>query len=158
MTVSIPAEDTFIINKTRHAIKALGAVWNREARSWDVPDDQADVIRKMIAESPMKAHGRKSKSKSKSAMPPVIVEALAAVRAAVHVLDALESALLDKRIAIVMPMLSSRSTLDGPIEADDLVFAGLECTPSPIGTCVFNEKVDFSHDDCLFCHQPRDRG
>lgn len=32
-----------------------------------------------------------------------------------------------------------------------------ECEKSPVGTCVYNDRKDPMHDDCLFCHDPEER-
>lgn len=43
------------------------------------------------------------------------------------------------------------------VDADDLYLGYWECPDSPTGRCIYNDKEDPEHDDCLFCHDPSER-
>lgn len=43
------------------------------------------------------------------------------------------------------------------LDPEDLVRGYWDCPASPTGTCFYNGPEDPAHDDCLFCHDPRER-
>lgn len=32
-----------------------------------------------------------------------------------------------------------------------------DCPTSPVGWCVYNERIDPAHDNCIFCNEPLER-
>lgn len=42
-------------------------------------------------------------------------------------------------------------------DAAHLAFGAYECPTSPTGRCIYDDRDDPAHDDCLFCHDPSER-
>ena len=125
-------------------LKALGGTFDKEAKGWQMPEAVFAEAQALLAAAPP----------PKPKVPAPLVSAREAVQAAHVVLHALERVLRDTHEDLVRGRLPE----DADVDLEDLAFGHHECVTSPTVACVYDNAEDPRHDDCLYCHQPRDRG
>jgi len=128
-------------------LKAMGGTFDKEAKGWQMPEAVFAEAQALLAAAPP----------PKPKVPEAIVTARDAVNAAHVVLHALERELR----RVLQDTVRGRRPLNGDgdeIDLEDLAFGHHECLTSPTTMCVYDNVEDVRHDDCCYCHQPRDRG
>lgn len=124
-------------------LKALGGAWDKEAKGWQMPEATIAEAQAMLDALPT----------PKPKIPESILHARKVVDAAELLLREAKNKLHTVLVDLVV------GTRDRPIvHIADLDFGYHECLTSPTRMCVYDTHDDPRQDDCIFCHEPRDRG
>jgi hypothetical protein len=122
-------------------LKALGGVWDKEAKGWQMPDGAMVEAEALLAALPP----------PKPKIPEAILHARRVVEAAELLLREAQHREHSVKVNLVLGVTQD-------VNVSDLEFGYHECRTSPTTLCVYDTHEDPRQDDCLFCHEPRDRG
>ena len=122
-------------------LKALGGSWDKEAKGWQMPEVAMTEAQALLAALPP----------PKPKVPEAIVHAHNVVEAARLLLREAENRQHTVRVNLVLGVRKD-------VNISCLEFGYHECVTSPILSCVYDTADDPRQDDCIFCHEPRDRG
>lgn len=153
--------------KQRKALKDLGAVWNKEMKRYDVPEENFEAACKLVESLPEPKPKKHKLSDD--------------VEAAYRLLDSCKTALdaaesLAHRVFVETVNIAAydthrrlvRTASPGSLYAihppqipnfryEDLVFPRIHgCAESPVGFCAYSSD-DVNRDQCLFCNDPEER-